>query len=187
MTTGNNDLFPTLTTTRLTLRALTLADTDFVFRHFSDPAVAAHLLDEPPLADEAEARSLIQFYLNGIDKPYNRWLIVRQSDQQPLGTCGFHKWDRRYRRAEIGYDLGAAFWGQGYMTEALRAVLQHGFTQLGLHRIEALVYVENARSCRLLQRLGFQQEGLLRDYFCLDGIFYDHYLFALLEQEWVIR
>ena len=182
-----NELFPPLFTPRLHLRALQLADTAFVLRHFSDPLVTAHLLDEPPLANEAEAQALIQFYLDGVGQPHNRWVIVRLADQQPIGTCGFHKWDRRNQRAEIGYDLGAPFWGQGYMTEALRAVLELGFTQLGLHRIEALVAVENTRSCRLLQTLGFQQEGRLRDYYCLNGMFYDHYHFALLAGEWVIR
>jgi ribosomal-protein-alanine N-acetyltransferase len=55
---------------------------------------------------------------------------------------------------------------------------------MGLNRIDALVYVENDRSIRLLQRLGFKQEGMLRDYFYLDGKFHDHYLFALLQREW---
>lgn len=182
-----NDLFPLLITPRLHLRPLQLADTAFVLRHFSDPVVTAHLLDAPPLADVTEAQALIQFYLNGVGQLHNRWVIVRRSDQQPLGTCGFHKWDRRNQRVEIGYDLSVPFWGQGYMSEALRAVLHHGFIHLAVHRIEALVYVANARSCRLLQALGFQQEGRLRDYYCRDGTFYDHYHFALLEGDWVVR
>jgi ribosomal-protein-alanine N-acetyltransferase len=70
------------------------------------------------------------------------------------------------------------------MTEALRAVIHNGFERMGLNRIDALVYVENVRSTRLMKRLGFKQEGLLRDYFYLDEKFHDHYLFALLQREW---
>lgn len=71
------------------------------------------------------------------------------------------------------------------MSEALHAVLSHGFEHMELNRIDALVYVENERSIQLLQKLGFKQEGLLRDYFYLDGKFYDHYIFALLKKDYV--
>jgi ribosomal-protein-alanine N-acetyltransferase len=70
------------------------------------------------------------------------------------------------------------------MSETLRVVLSHGFEQMRLNRIEAVVYVGNDRSIQLLKRLGFQQEGILRDYYYLDGGFYDHYLFALLLKDW---
>jgi [ribosomal protein S5]-alanine N-acetyltransferase len=172
--------FPSLATDRLRLRSLTLADTDFVFRHFSDPAVAEHLLDEPPLTDVAQAEAIIRFYLEPEGNTCNRWGIALKDGGQLIGTCGFHKWDKAHRRAEVGYDLSPAYWRQGYMAEALRAVLQHGFDRLGLHRIDALVYVDNARSVGLLQKLGFQIEGTLRDYFCQDGVFYDHFVLSLI-------
>ena len=183
-TTGSHTDFPPLETDRLILRPLTLKDTDFVFQHFSDPAVTRYLLDEPPLTERAQAQALIQFYLEPRGKTYNRWGIVRKADDRLIGTCGTHKWDRRHFRAEIGYDLSPNWWGQGYMAEALRAVIQNGFGRMGLNRIDALVYTENGRSIRLLQRLGFQEEGILRDYFCLNGRFYDHCLLSLLQREW---
>lgn len=70
------------------------------------------------------------------------------------------------------------------MMEALRAAISNGFKQMKLNRIDALVYVDNDRSIQLLQKLGFIQEGILRDYFYLDGEIHDHYLFALLYREW---
>jgi ribosomal-protein-alanine N-acetyltransferase len=176
--------FPSIETERLILRQMTLEDTDFVFQHFSDLAVSQYLMDEPPVTEYAQAQEIIQFYLETEEKTHNRWVMVRKSDHQSIGTCGFHKWDKRYFRAEIGYDLSPSFWGQGYMMESLRAVISNGFEQMRLNRIDALVYVENDRSIQLLQRLGFKQEGILRDYFYLDGKFYDHYLFALLQKEW---
>jgi ribosomal-protein-alanine N-acetyltransferase len=179
----SND-FPPLETERLILRQLTLDDADFVFRHFSDPMVCQYLMDEPPLTEFAQAQRIIQFYLEPQGKTYNRWGLIRKTDHQLIGTCGFHHWEKQYFRSEIGYDLTPDAWGKGYMTEALRAVVQNGFERMGLNRIDALVSIENDPSVKLLQKLGFKQEGVLRDYFCLDGKFYDHYLLALLQREW---
>ena len=176
--------FPTLQTDRLVLRQLTIADTDFVFQHFRDPRVTQYLMDEPPVADYAQAQAIVNFYLDPEGKTHNRWGIVRKTDNRLMGTCGYHKWAKVHFRAEIGYDLSPDCWGQGYMTEALRAMIHNGFEQMELNRIEALVYINNHRSLQLLQRLGFKPEGILVDYFHLDKIFCDHYLLALLRREW---
>ena len=176
--------FPTLQTDRLILRQLTIEDIDFVFQHFSNPLVTQYLMDEPPVANRAEAQAIIEFYLEPEGKTYNRWGMIRKTDHKLIGTCGYHKWSKASFRAEIGYDLSPDCWGQGYMTEALHAVIQNGFERMKLNRIEALVYVNNHRSIQLLQKLKFKREGLLQDYFCLDGVFFDHYLLALLRREW---
>lgn len=181
---SNNNNFTPIETERLLLQSLATEHTDFIFRHFSNPAVNQYLLDEPPVTDYAQAQEIVRFYLEPAGKTYNRWTIVHKSKHKPIGTCGYHKWDKRYFRAEIGYDLDPDFWGQGYMAEALSAVISNGFEKMSLNRIDALVYVENKPSILLLQRLGFTQEGLLRDYFCLDNNFYDHYIFSLLKREW---
>ncbi len=179
--------FPTLQTERLILRQLTMGDLEFVFRHFSDPQVTQYLMDEPPVADHDQARAIIEFYQEPEAKSHNRWAIVRKADQRLIGTIGYHKWVKAYSRAEVGYDLGPDYWGQGYMSEAFREVIRHGFEGMGLHRIEALVYVGNDASIQLLKRMGFQQDGLLRDYFCLNGVYYNHYVFSLLRREWEER
>jgi [ribosomal protein S5]-alanine N-acetyltransferase len=176
--------FPNLQTERLILRQLTLEDTDFVFHHFSDPQVTQYLMDEPPLANAEEAQAIINFFLNPESKTHNRWGIVRKADQRLMGTCGFHKWDKAHFRAEIGYDLAPDCWGQGFMSEALHAVINNGFERMKINRIDAFVYANNPRSVHLLQKLGFKQEGFLRDYFYLNGTFYDHLMFGLLRRDW---
>ena len=173
--------FPPLTTERLLLRPIARDDEAFVVRHFLDPQVQRYLLDEEPMTTAAQAAAIIDFYLERPDAPYNRWIVVRRADGEPLGTCGFHKWNRQHRRAEIGYDLSPDYWGHGYMREAVAAMLQHGFATLGLHRIEAIVAMANEASARLLQQLGFRHEGRLRDYYFHNGVFYDHDLFARLD------
>ena len=183
MTTSEENDFPPLETERLTLRLLAKEDTDFVFKHFGDVKVNEFLMDEPPLTEYAQAEEIVQFYAESVGKTFNRWVIIEKFSGQLIGTCGFHKWDKRNRRSEIGYDLSPDYWRKGYMTEALSAVIANGFDRMRLNRIEAQVYIENEASVRLLQKLGFQQEALLRDYYCVDGIFYDHYLFSLIKRD----
>lgn len=184
MNTGSE--LPSLETERLLLRPLSMLDLEFVFRHFSDPEVNRYLLDEEPVTTLEQAQSIIDFYSLPGRKSYNRWVIVRKSDALAIGTCGYHQWQAMHRRAEIGYDLEKDSWKQGIMTEALLAMLSYGFEQMGLNRVEALVYIENDASIRLLERLGFQKEGLLRQYFRRDETYYDHWLLSLLKAEWTL-
>ncbi len=181
---GRRTHFTALETPRLLLRNLTVEDTDFIFRHFSDPAVTKYLMDQPPLTELEGAQEIIQFYQQPEAKKRNRWGIVRKADNGLIGTCGYHNWRQRDCHAEIGYDLSPTCWGQGYMTEALQVVIPSGFNCMGLNRIEALVYTGNTRSVRLLKKLGFQVEGTLRDYYYLNDMFHDHYLLALLRRDW---
>lgn len=172
--------FPPLETERLYLRPISRSDSEFIVQHFLEPSVQQYLYDNEPMTTPEEALAIIDFYVNPIDTTYNRWVLVRKSDQCPLGTCGFHFWNRAHRRAEIGYDLSPAYVGNGYMSEAVQAMLLHGYNKLDLYRIEAQVAVENQRSQALLERLGFQREGLLRANFWSGGQPHDHYLFARL-------
>ena len=177
--------FPDLETDRLWLRQLALKDVDFVFQHFGDPEVSRFLLDEPPMTHIEQAEDLIRFYEDPEGRAYNRWGLVHKEQDLLVGTCGYHRWSRPHRRSEIGYDLAQAFWGQGLMREALAAVLRHGFEAMGLNRIEAFVHPQNTRSVRLLQRMGFQREGLLRGYLYQEGRSHDEFIFSLLKGDWM--
>jgi ribosomal-protein-alanine N-acetyltransferase len=160
-------------------------DLEFVFRHFSDLDVSRYLLDEEPVRTREQAQAIVDFYALPGRKSYNRWVIVSKSDGRSIGTCGYHQWQTMHHRAEIGYDLEKASWRQGIMREALHTMLAYGFDHMGLHRVEALVYVENDASIRLLESLGFQSEGLLRQYFRRGENYYDHWLLSLLKSEWM--
>ena len=180
------EIFSEIETDRLILRNICADDTDFIFHHFSDSRVTQYLMDEPPVSNFDEAKSIVEYYLNPERKNHNRWIIVRKLDQRPIGTCGFHKWEKAHLRAEIGYDLAADCWGQGFMNEALRVVIGYGFTRMKLNRIDALVYVGNFRSIVLLQKMGFRQEGILREYYQLYDTFFDHLFFGLLQSDWFV-
>lgn len=176
--------FPNLETERLRLRAMGSDDVDFVQRHFGDAEVCRYLKDAPPVTTRAEAEAIVAAFAPESARLQNRWVLVRRESGEPIGTVGYHHWYRAYHRSEIGYDLTASAWGQGFMREALTAVIAFGFGPMELNRIEALVHPGNAASLGLLERFRFQREGLLRDLFYLDGVYYDHVLLSLLEREW---
>lgn len=176
--------FPNLSSERLLLRKLCAEDTAFIYKQFSDPQVSEYLMDAPPLTDMDGAQAIVNFFTNPESRSNNRWVLLRKSDQKPIGTIGFHKWDRDHCHAEIGYDLIPDCWGQGYMTEATKEVVRFGFENMELNRIDAFVYVGNPRSLRVLEKMGFKQEGVLREYFHLNDTFYDHVFLGLLKRDW---
>jgi ribosomal-protein-alanine N-acetyltransferase len=85
--------------------------------------------------------------------------------------------------ATIGYWIGEPFARQGYMTEALTAIMNYAFQKLGLHRLQAACMLENVASQRLLERCNFQQEGIARRALRIDGFWRDHSLFAALAED----
>ncbi len=176
--------FPPLQTERLLLRGITGKDLNFFFRHFSNPEVNRYLMDEDPIPNREKAKEIIAFYTKAESHTYNRWVIFHKADARPIGTCGYHKWDNRHQRAEIGYDLDPASWRKGIMTEALTGVLEFGFNQMWLQHVEALVYPANLASIRILEKLQFQKEGALRSYFRQGGVRYDHWLYSLIKADW---
>ena len=179
-----SNAFPELATQRLRLRPIATDDLAFVFEHFSDLDVGRYLLDEDPLTSLEQAQEIIDFYVNPAAQSHNRWIIERRSDCRPIGTIGYHKWSRKDHKAEIGYDLSPVAWGQGYMSEAFQRVVEYGFSDMDLNRIEAMVYPDNVASLKLLERHGFVREGLLREELCRDGVYYDHWLLSLLRRDW---
>jgi [ribosomal protein S5]-alanine N-acetyltransferase len=117
-----------------------------------------------------------------------RWWLQPQGDTSRLvGSIGLSQIARGpFQNAMLGYAVDADCQGQGLMREALQAVIAHAFSPaVHLHRIQANVRPENARSVALLQRLGFEDEGLAREYLFIDGAWRDHRMFALRNRAFV--
>ena len=158
------DTFPHLETERLLLRELRSGDAESLFAVLGDKEVA-EFYDDEVFRDLSQAREQIEAWAAGFrDRRSVRWGISRVDQDELLGTCGYYGFHRLHKRAGIGYELARSFWRQGIMTEALNAILQFGFNRVGLNRIEAVVMPENEGSVKLLERLGFQPEGVLREY-----------------------
>ncbi|ANS76908.1 acetyltransferase [Paenibacillus yonginensis] len=179
---------PVLSTPRLKLRRLERADAEPLFEYWSDPDVVQYM-NVPPFADVGETAEMIN-WLNLLAETEDtiRWGIELKDSGRLIGSCGYNSWQLEGAyRAEIGYELGKSYWGQGYMHEALLAMFEFGFNVMGLNRIEALLYPVNKSSVRLLQKLGFQREGLLRDYQRAGDRFVDLDMYSMLRREWEQR
>jgi ribosomal-protein-alanine N-acetyltransferase len=177
-------VLPVLRTERLVLRPLRDDDATSLFAYFSDP-VAMRYWSTPPMKDAMEARASIARAREDLALGTAlRWGIARAGDDALLGVCSLLHLEPGHRRAEIGYLLGRPHWGHGYMVEALTAVLDHGFARLDLHRVEADLDPRNQASRGLLARLGFVEEGLLRERYRVAGEVSDTLWMGLLRPDW---
>jgi ribosomal-protein-alanine N-acetyltransferase len=112
-----------------------------------------------------------------------QFVVVSKSATVAIGTCLLFRFEEASGRAELGYALGRQYWGQGLMCEALTELLSAAFDSMGLRRIEAEVNTRNTASARLLVRLGFTKEGLLRKRWVVKGHAEDVEVFGLLRGE----
>lgn len=175
---------PQIDTGRLSLRWISAADTDAFYAIYSHPEVMRYW-SAPPLVDREAAANLIKkIHEDWQRRVILKWGIARRTDDQLIGSITLFNLDFTHRRAEIGYALGRDYWRQGYMNEALMAVLKYAFEVLDLHRIEADVDPRNAASIRTVERLGFQREGYLRERWQVNGEIQDAFFFGLLRPEW---
>jgi len=176
-----------LPTTRLLLRPLVVADAPAVYAMHADP-VTLRYWSTPPWAEPALAGELIARDLAAMAAgDYIRLGLQRRDDGRLIGLCTLFAFYLPSRRCEIGYILARDSWGQGYMHEALLALLDCGFGLLDLNRIEADIDPRNAGSQRTLDRLGFQREGLLRERWIVSGEVCDTALHGLLRRDWLAR
>ena len=178
--------FPALTTERLRLRQIEPRDAEALYAIYSD-AETMRYYGEPYQSREELELALSLRREDYAARRAIRWGIALAGDDTLIGSCGFHHFDEGHFRAETGYILNRAYWGQGIMTEALAAIISYGFGEMELHRIEAIIDIANERSKGALLKLGFQYEGNLRQRYRVGDRFEDEHYFGLLRDEWLAR
>ena len=176
--------FPELQSRRLVLRALSAGDAPALFRVLADDQVTRYY-DLESLTDVSQAAELIQRFQQRYSRGVGlRWAIARrEAPGSLLGACGYNVWWQASSRGLLGYELARSEWRQGIMSEALAAIMDFGFREMNLNRIEATVFVDNAASRGLLTQLGFQPEGILRQYEFIKGRFEDMAMYSCLRRE----
>jgi RimJ/RimL family protein N-acetyltransferase len=178
------ECLPTIEASRVSLRWLTEPDIDALYRIFSDEEVMRYW-STPAIPDRVAAAGILREVHDGFrNRAMLKWGVALRTDDSIIGTVTLYNISLDHRRAEMGYALGRANWGQGYMHEALRALLGFSFSVLDLHRIEADVDPRNAASIRTLERLGFQREGYLRERWQVNGEIQDALFYGLLRPDW---
>ena len=170
---------PQLHTPRLVLRALDLNDADDILAYAADPEVAQYTLWSTHTSIE-ESRRFIAWLTSG---SIACWALVHPDTSYVIGTSALHSYHTQHQRAEIAFHLAKAFWGQGYATEAARAVIRAGFMHYGLNRIEGTCMLGNVASARVMEKVGMRFEGLLRQYVWAKDAFHDLKLYAILRAD----
>lgn len=177
-------VFPTLSTPRLHLRKIVPADADALFAIHSD-AETMRWYGVDPIIEMGEADKLAELFASWFTAGTGfRWGLERREDGRLIGTCGLFRWNKSWRNCVIGYELARDYHGQGYMREALVSVLDFGFDQMQLHRVQAETHPDNAASIGLATRLGFQFEGVHREQAFWLGSFHDLNCYSLLARDW---
>ena len=174
------DPFPTLATERLRLREMEARDVPALFALRSDPRVMRHIGRPLARVEDDAARLLADMRTATAERAGIAWALTLADDDELVGTFGFWRIAAEHHRGELGYLLRPDLWGRGFAREAGAAVVRHGFEVFGFHRIEACVDPTNAASIRVLEKLGFEREGLHRGNFHFEGRFLDTLMFARL-------
>ena len=156
-----------------------------LFAIHSDPLVMRYW-STPPWESIDAAHALIARSIAALkDGEYFQFGIEHRGEGRLVGKCAIFDLAPQCRRAEIGYGLARQDWGCGYAREALSALLRFGFEALDLNRVEADVDPRNLRSLRVLERLGFKNEGVLRERWIVGGEVSDSAIYGLLKRDFV--
>jgi len=151
--------FPQIETKRTILRAISSDDIDAIFRNYSDPEIAQWFFEHPHTDIEQTKQFIEQFNTEFEQGQGLTWAIAFRESNVCIGTCGYG-YIEIGNLGEIGFDLAKEFWHGGIMTECLEAIIEYGFSMLGLIKIEAHTFSNNLRAKRLLEKLCFQLDHI---------------------------
>jgi [ribosomal protein S5]-alanine N-acetyltransferase len=171
-------------TERLILRDIAPEDFDAVQAYAGDPAVCHFMVWGPNTPEDTHAFMKEQFAeLAAPERTAYNKIVVHAETGLVLGTVELRLLSTTHRRGEFGYVYRRDAWGHGYATEAARALVAFGFTELGLERIQATCDPDNQASARVLQKTGLQLEGRMRHNLRRKGQWRDSLLFARLADD----
>ena len=189
------DDFPVIKTQQLILRALLKEDVPAVFDIFRRDEVTEHY-DCYSYLHESQASEQVRKWMTSYSAPYResglkgfRWAIaLAESPEQLIGTCGIHRVSAHNKSFDIGYELHPNFWGQGIATQAISSLINYCFNEhfpFKVNRITAMTDIVSPRSIAVLHKVGFQQEGILRESEYWKDRFNDSRIFSLLRRNWL--
>lgn len=177
--------FPILESDCIRLRGVREDDIDDLYILFSNPDVMRYW-SRGPMTERQEAVDYTKSILEGfVKRDLLNWIVADLATDRLIGTATLYEINTQHARAGLGYALMPNYWGRGLASEAAILAISYGFLELGLHRIEADTEPNNWRSNKVLERLGFQREGLLRERFNHPDGIQDSLIFGLLKNEWL--
>ena len=175
---------PTLKTERLSLRAMHPIDAEDMYDYAKREDVTRYLTWNPHKSVGYTKEYLRYVHSRYALGDFYDWTIIDLESRRMIGTCGFTSIDTANNSAEIGYVLNPEFHGRGLGSEAVARILDFGFGELELHRIEARFMQENIRSRRLMERVGMTFEGFRREAVLVKGEYRTVGICSILCKEW---
>ena len=174
-----------LETKRLTLKGFTPKDMTFIFGNYSKKEIKeilGHRSEEDYQKEEYKQKNGYAAY----NRSFLLFMLIEKESNTIIGRCGLHNWNVEHKRAELGYNIvDENFKRKGLMTEAVSTIIEYGFNQLKLHRIEALVGSNNIPSIKIIEKHRFINEGLLRQHYYICDKYEDSILFSKLHSEYI--
>lgn len=179
------DNFPVLLTKRLRLRELTTEDAEDIYEYASIAEVARFLIWEP---HKSINDSL--WFINFAEQQYNDrssiiWGIELREQKKLIGTIDLRGFASQHRCGDVGYVISQKYWGKGIVSEAFIALINYGFGELNLNRIEAHCEEENIGSWRVMEKTGLKFEGVLREKVFIKNKFRTMKMYSVLRRDWV--
>ena len=171
------DTFPKLETKRLILDAFSMQQKDDLFEIFSSEK-AMEFYDMDPYQMPEQVIELVELMDARLkNKTGLRWGLYLKENKKLIGTCGYNHFVEN-GKGNLGYDLNVDYWGNAYSTEAVKAIVEFGHSQLNIHRIEAMVSPGNVGSEKVLLKNNFSKEGVLRQTNFFRGKYQDQILYS---------
>jgi ribosomal-protein-alanine N-acetyltransferase len=170
---------PTLSTARLRLRQFRAEDADAMHECFANPE-AMRFWNQPVYTKRIETERAVRNFIDCTPSYYRFWAVADAGTDRCLGLVNYHDGHIRSKRVSIGYIIEPSRQRQGIGGEAVSAMLDFCFGELGLHRAQAFIHPDNSASIALAEKLGFRREGLLRDNLRVGELWRDDLLYALL-------
>ena len=174
-----------VTTERLLLREFVESDWEAVLAYQQDPLYLRY--NEWTSRSAEEVRQFIQMFLNHqkqVPRIKFQFAITLKSTGELIGNCGVRRDSPEAREADMGYELDSNYWGNGYATEAARAVLDFGFSHMKVERVSAWCLADNVGSARVLEKIGMDVERRMREHQYFKGRWWDTLCYAILREEW---
>ena len=168
----------------LYLRPLEMGDEEDITLNVNDPEVVRWTLLIPyPYPDDGAIEFIHMAEKNLLERTSYIFGIILRETNRLVGVISLDRVNWAHRYAHIGYWLGQSHWNRGIMTEAVKLISDFGFNQLGLFRIDAVIFEENTRSGAVLEKCGFKKEGIERSKYHKDGKRINGTLMSLLPED----
>jgi len=173
-----------ISTERLLIKKVSLDDAESLFKVWSNDAVTEYM-NIDSMTEVSDAENMINFFIaaDSSNEANRMGIFLKGNEKDAIGSCGFNYIDFENDRAEIGYELHSDYWRKGYMKEALTALIDYGFETFSFNRIEAKVDVKNVASQRLLEKMLFESEGVLREYEKQKNEYIDIMMYSILNKD----